>query len=91
MQQMELFDSIIPCPCIGICKMDTKGFCKGCARNGDERFLWFQLDNEKKRDVHRLCKLRKKRWALDAAFAHEIQPLSLSELQFSLFASEFFE
>ncbi len=91
MQQMELFESVVPCPCVGICKMDKNGFCIGCARNGDERFLWFRFDNEKKREVHRLCKSRKKRWRFDTGLTSKIEIIPYVEFQYSLFDSECYE
>lgn len=61
MSQIELFD--IPSPCVGICQSDSRGFCKGCLRSRDERFNWLYFTTEEKREVVRLCTLRKKRIA----------------------------
>lgn len=27
-------------PCIGICKLDSRGYCVGCLRTGDEIARW---------------------------------------------------
>nr|WP_284322901.1 DUF1289 domain-containing protein [Dyella acidisoli] len=27
-------------PCIGICRLDARGFCEGCYRTGDEIARW---------------------------------------------------
>lgn len=62
MEQLVFFD--IPCPCIGICKTDEKGYCEGCYRNRNERFNWQQFSQVEKMEVIRLCKGRKRRQAL---------------------------
>lgn len=59
MSQLELFN--IPSPCVGVCEVNSKGYCKGCFRSRDERLHWLQLTDERKRDVLRLCLLRKAR------------------------------
>lgn len=59
MPQLELFH--IPSPCIGVCEVNSKGYCKGCFRSREERLYWLQLTDERKRDVLRLCQLRKAR------------------------------
>ncbi|ASK78680.1 hypothetical protein CF386_06550 [Paraphotobacterium marinum] len=57
MEQLDFFD--VPCPCIGLCQVNDKGYCLGCFRNRNERFHWNKLTNEQKRNVIRLCRLRK--------------------------------
>jgi|LSQX01.1.fsa_nt_gb predicted Fe-S protein YdhL (DUF1289 family) len=57
--QLEIFE--IPSPCIGVCEVNNKGFCKGCFRSRDERLHWLQLSSEQKREVIRLCQSRRTR------------------------------
>jgi predicted Fe-S protein YdhL (DUF1289 family) len=57
--QLEFF--VIPSPCIGVCELNSKGYCKGCLRSREERLHWLQFDDEQKRQVIRLCQARKVR------------------------------
>ena len=57
--QLEFFD--IPSPCIGVCEVNNKGFCKGCYRSREERLYWLELSAEQRRQVIRLCQTRKGR------------------------------
>lgn len=57
--QLEFF--AIPSPCIGVCELNSKGYCKGCLRSREERLHWLQFDDEQKRQVIRLCQARKAR------------------------------
>lgn len=57
--QLEFFD--IPSPCIGVCEVNNKGFCKGCYRSREERLYWLELSTEQKHQVIRLCLSRKAR------------------------------
>ena len=57
--QLEFFS--IPSPCIGVCELNSKGYCKGCLRSREERLHWLQFDDEQKRQVIRLCQARKAR------------------------------
>lgn len=59
MEQLEFFD--VPSPCIGVCQVNNKGYCKGCFRSRDERFGWLKLSSSHKREVIRLCQDRKRR------------------------------
>ncbi len=59
MEQLEFFE--IPSPCIGVCQVNNKGYCKGCFRSRDERVYWHQVDNAVKQQIIAACKLRKKR------------------------------
>ena len=59
MLQLEFFE--IPSPCIGVCEVNNKGFCKGCYRSRGERLRWLELGAEQKRSVIRLCQVRKAR------------------------------
>lgn len=59
MRQLEFFD--IPSPCIGVCEVNNRGYCKGCLRSRDERLYWLQLAPAQKREVIRLCQQRRQR------------------------------
>lgn len=59
MEQLEFFE--IPSPCIGVCQVNNKGYCKGCFRSRDERVYWHQVDNAVKQQIINACKQRKKR------------------------------
>lgn len=65
MAQAELFD--IESPCISVCEMDDKGYCKGCLRNRTERQLWHVMTDEQKRQVLRLLFVRKQKQKLALA------------------------
>ncbi len=32
-------------PCIGICRLDARGFCEGCGRTGDEIARWLGMSD----------------------------------------------
>ncbi|AOM40294.1 DUF1289 domain-containing protein [Xenorhabdus hominickii] len=55
-EQLEFF--VIPNPCQGICESDVRGFCRGCYRSREERFMWMKLSNSEKRKILRLCHQR---------------------------------
>jgi len=57
--QLQLFT--IESPCIGICEVNNRGYCKGCYRSREERFYWHQFSDGDKSKVIRLCQRRKKR------------------------------
>jgi len=57
--QGEFFD--IPNPCIGICTVNNKGYCKGCLRNRQERFHWNDLTSFQKQLVINLCHKRRQK------------------------------
>lgn len=59
MQQLEFFE--IPSPCVGVCEVNNRGYCKGCFRSRDERLYWLKLSATDKRQVVRLCQQRKLR------------------------------
>ena len=59
MQKLEIFS--IDSPCKGICQVNNRGYCLGCFRSRDERFMWNQLSDEQKRHVNLLCHQRYKR------------------------------
>ncbi|CDL80807.1 DUF1289 domain-containing protein [Xenorhabdus szentirmaii] len=55
-EQLEFF--AIPNPCRGICESDSRGFCRGCYRSREERFMWMKLSDSEKRNIFRLCHQR---------------------------------
>ena len=59
MEQLEFFE--IPSPCINVCESHDSGYCKGCYRSREERQRWTTMTDPEKREVLRLCGLRKKR------------------------------
>ncbi|MDO5668344.1 MAG: DUF1289 domain-containing protein [Alcaligenaceae bacterium] len=59
MEQLEFFE--IPSPCINVCESNDRGYCKGCYRSRQERQGWALMSDPEKREVLRLCGLRKKR------------------------------
>ncbi|MFD2179601.1 DUF1289 domain-containing protein [Veronia pacifica] len=56
MEQLDFFD--VPSPCIGVCQVNNKGYCKGCFRSRDERFHWNDLSGDQRLQVIRLCRQR---------------------------------
>lgn len=47
-------------PCIGVCRLDERGFCVGCLRTGDEIARWRSLsDPERLRVMREVLPLRK--------------------------------
>lgn len=59
MEQLEFFN--VPSPCVGVCTVDDKGYCKGCMRNRDERFNWLTFTSAQKLYIIRLCRQRYQR------------------------------
>jgi len=57
--QLQLFS--VDSPCIGVCEVNNRGYCKGCFRSRDERFYWLQLNDGDKSKVLKLCNRRRKR------------------------------
>ncbi|SFU32876.1 DUF1289 domain-containing protein [Xenorhabdus koppenhoeferi] len=55
-EQLELF--AIQNPCRGICESDSRGFCRGCYRSREERFMWMKLSDSEKRKIFSLCRHR---------------------------------
>ncbi|MDC9580924.1 DUF1289 domain-containing protein [Xenorhabdus sp. PR6a] len=55
-EQLEFF--AIPSPCQGICESNSRGFCRGCYRSREERFMWMTLSDNEKRKILRLCHQR---------------------------------
>lgn len=59
MEQLEIFP--LQSPCIWVCEVNNKGYCKGCLRNRDERFNWLTMTPAQQQEVMRLCRDRKRR------------------------------
>lgn len=62
MEQLEFFS--IPSPCVGVCTVDEKGYCRGCMRKREERFQWLEMTPTEQMHVIKLCRqryLRKRR------------------------------
>jgi predicted Fe-S protein YdhL (DUF1289 family) len=36
-------------PCIGICRLDARGYCLGCRRTGDEIARWRTMSDAERR------------------------------------------
>ncbi|MCW8327804.1 DUF1289 domain-containing protein [Photobacterium sp. SDRW27] len=56
MEQLEFFS--IPSPCIGVCQVNERGYCKGCMRSREERFNWQNMTADQQRNTIRLCRQR---------------------------------
>jgi len=57
--QLQLFS--VDSPCIGICEVNNRGYCKGCFRSRDERFHWQKFSEGDKSKILKLCHRRRKR------------------------------
>ncbi|MGF1715777.1 DUF1289 domain-containing protein [Photobacterium chitinilyticum] len=84
MEQLDFFS--IPSPCIGVCQVNERGYCKGCMRSRDERFNWQKMTADQQRNTIRLCRQRYLR-VMRRNKAHQEKPLPEQELssQQSLF------
>ncbi|MBV7296903.1 DUF1289 domain-containing protein [Enterovibrio paralichthyis] len=87
MEQLDFFT--VPSPCIGVCQVNNKGYCKGCFRSRDERFHWNEFTSEQRRNVVRLCKQRYQR-VMRAKLAKEAEAARVEEVnpQQSLFGDD---
>lgn len=56
MEQLEFFT--VPSPCVGICTVDEKGYCRGCMRKREERFNWLNMTPAQQLHVIKLCRQR---------------------------------
>ncbi|NVJ55373.1 MAG: DUF1289 domain-containing protein [Vibrionaceae bacterium] len=56
MEQLEFFN--VPSPCVGVCTVDERGYCRGCMRNRDERFNWLTMSPAQQLHVIKLCRQR---------------------------------
>lgn len=59
MEQLEFFT--VPNPCVGVCTVDSKGYCQGCMRKRSERFEWLSMTPAQQLNVIRLCRQRYRR------------------------------
>ena len=59
MEQLEIFP--LQSPCVGVCELNNKGYCKGCLRSREERFNWLAMTPAQQQEVMRLCRSRKAR------------------------------
>ncbi|KGY12957.1 Fe-S protein [Vibrio tubiashii] len=56
MEQLEFFT--VQSPCVGVCTVDEKGYCKGCMRKREERFNWLDMSTAQQLHVIKLCRQR---------------------------------
>ncbi len=56
MEQLEFFS--VPSPCVGVCALDEKGYCKGCMRKREERFNWQSFTPAQQKHIIKLCRQR---------------------------------
>lgn len=80
MNQPDFFP--IPSPCIGVCEVNNKGYCKGCLRNRDERQYWQRMSDDQKHHVMRLLSLRRAKIRQHQAQAAERERASAEAEQF---------
>ncbi|WP_117234804.1 DUF1289 domain-containing protein [Vibrio maerlii] len=59
MEQLEFFK--VPNPCVGVCSVDDKGYCKGCMRKREERFNWMSFTPAEQLHIIKLCRQRYRR------------------------------
>ncbi|MDC9621211.1 DUF1289 domain-containing protein [Xenorhabdus sp. XENO-7] len=71
-EQLEFF--AIPNPCKGVCESDSRGFCRGCYRSREERFMWMKLSDRQKREIFRLCHQRYLRILKNKGEKYDITP-----------------
>ncbi|CAM2926174.1 DUF1289 domain-containing protein [Vibrio neptunius] len=64
MEQLEFF--VVPSPCVGVCTVDEKGYCKGCMRKREERFNWLTFTPAEQLHIIKLCRQRYRRKRLGA-------------------------
>jgi predicted Fe-S protein YdhL (DUF1289 family) len=56
LEQLEFF--VVPSPCVGVCTVDEKGYCRGCMRKRDERFNWLNMTPAQQLHIIKLCRQR---------------------------------
>ncbi|EKO3396858.1 DUF1289 domain-containing protein [Vibrio fluvialis] len=71
MEQLEFFQ--VPSPCVGVCTVDDKGYCRGCMRKREERFRWLEMTPAEQLHVIQLCRQRYRRKVLAARKASETE------------------
>ncbi|MBP4041321.1 DUF1289 domain-containing protein [Aeromonas taiwanensis] len=72
MEQLEFFP--LESPCVGVCELNNKGYCKGCLRSREERFYWQKMTPVQQQEVLRLCRNRKARVEAARRKAREGEP-----------------
>ena len=72
MEQLEFFP--LESPCVGVCELNNKGYCKGCLRSREERFNWLAMTPAQQQEVMRLCRGRKARVEAARRKAREGEP-----------------
>ena len=84
MEQLVFFS--IPSPCVGICQVNERGYCRGCMRSRDERFNWQNMTPDQQRNTIRLCRQRYLRMIRQARAEKEsAESISEDDSQQSLF------
>lgn len=73
MEQLEFFT--IPSPCIGVCEVNNKGYCKGCLRSRQERLYWQNMTDAQKHQVMHLIALRRIKLQRSSSGTHPQQDL----------------
>lgn len=71
MEQLEFFQ--VPSPCVGVCTVDDRGYCRGCMRKREERFRWLEMTPAEQLHVIQLCRQRYRRKLLAARKAAETE------------------
>ncbi|MBY7815086.1 DUF1289 domain-containing protein [Vibrio fluvialis] len=71
MEQLEFFQ--VPSPCVGVCTVDDRGYCRGCMRKREERFRWLEMTPAEQLHVIQLCRQRYRRKVLAARKAAETE------------------
>ncbi len=56
MDQLEFFT--VPSPCVGVCTVDERGYCRGCMRKREERFNWLNFTPSQQLDIIKRCRER---------------------------------
>ncbi len=46
-------------PCISVCSLDPRGYCRGCLRTRDEIAAWIRMTPEQQWTVIRACDARR--------------------------------
>ena len=72
MEQLEFF--VVPSPCVGVCTVDEKGYCKGCMRKREERFNWLTFTPSEQLHIIKLCRQRYRRKILGAKVEQQADP-----------------
>ncbi|MDA0116782.1 DUF1289 domain-containing protein [Vibrio sp. T11.5] len=72
MEQLEFF--VVPSPCVGVCTVDEKGYCKGCMRKREERFNWLTFTPAEQLHIIKLCRQRYRRKILGAKAEQQVDP-----------------